>query len=639
MNHCKNHPDQQALLIALLLMLPMILQMTGSILDINPPMPPWIQLIIATIVQFWCARHILHGAFYSLMNFSANMDLLISLATLTTYVTSVVSYITATPESIYFETNVAIITLVLLGRWLEDRSHRQAQSAREKLIHLQPKKALVERREERFTLPSEEIALDDILFIRPGDTIAADGKVIEGTSFVDESLLTGESRPVLKKAGSTVYAGSINHEGILRVCVEHVGQSTLLSSIIEMLKNIQITKIPLQRLADRILEVFVPVVVLVSFGVILFWLHQGLSLPTSLMYGVAVLIISSPCALALATPTVISIAGGLAAEKGILFQESNAIERIGKINIILFDKTGTLTEGLLKIVEITPYERLKEKEILILAAALAHDSSHPISQTILKEARQRNLPIEPVTDYQEFPGKGLSATKRGDHYFLGSLLMAQQHGLTINLPNLEHLQEEGKTISILWTGNRLLGSFALSDTPRPEAKQMISRFKKKGIKTSMLSGDNQKTAGALARYLEIDDYEAEVLPAEKVKRIATLRSQGFVVAMVGDGINDAPALAAADTGIAIHNGRNISIAASDLTFTSSNILSIYDAYDLSKKALRKIRQNLFFAFFYNLVAIPFAAAGEISPIVAATAMSLSSLCVITNALLLRRWKR
>lgn len=638
-HHLKNS-DQIAFkefLLSFVLSLPLFLQMIGMLIGYPEYLPSWMALILASAVQFWCGWRFYVSSYHSLMAGTANMDVLIALGTTAAYLYSFIVFLFDLPLPNYFETSATIITLILLGSWLESKSRARASSAIEKLIKMQPKKARVKRGEQFIDLPIEEIKPGDIFLVRPGENIPVDGEVIEGDSTVNESLLTGESMPVQKKPKDSLFTATTNVNGILQGKALRVGSETVLAGMVRLVQQAQNSKAPIQKLADSVSAVFVPIVLVISAITFIGWLIAGYTLSDSLISAVAVLVIACPCALGLATPIVILVASGRAAELGILFKEAGAIEEAQKLDSMIFDKTGTLTLGKPSVKQVISYENHSEEGVMTIAAALEHNSKHPLAEAILDYAKSKGIPIEPTTQFESYPGKGVSAEKRGQTYFLGSTRFAIERGLKPNLKPLEELETEGNTICLIWK-EKLIGALAIKDAVRPQSKRAISELNAMDIYTIMITGDNRKTASAVARELHIKEFYSEVLPAGKAERVYQLKSMGRKVGMVGDGINDAPSLAAAHVGFAIDTGSDIAIEASDVTLVGSDLLGVVRAIQLSKAAFRKIKQNLFFAFIYNILGIPLAAFGLLNPVIAAAAMAASSLCVVGNALTLKKWK-
>jgi len=624
-------------LIAVLLTFPLMLEMLGSLLGFPGHIPVWIQAILATIVQFWCGWPFYKSSYYSLKAQSANMDVLIAMGTSAAYGFSMVVVLLGLNQPLYFESSAMIITLILLGRWLEVRSKKKASSAIQKLLDLQPKFAKVKRDGEFVDLPVEKIRLGDLFLVRPGDNVAVDGVVKEGESAIDEATLTGESVPVYKGPETRVFAGTSNTNGSLLVEATQVGKQTVLSRMVKLVERAQNSRAPIQHLADKISEVFVPIVVLISGITFLAWLFSGFPLSVALINAVAVLVIACPCALGLATPTVIMVASGRAAEVGVLFKEAQALEMIQKMDLLVVDKTGTLTKGQPVVQEIVATQDLNQKDVLQIAASLAHLSSHPLSEAIVNLAKNQDLPLEPVHDFVSYAGKGISGTKRGHKCSLGSISLAKEEGVPVDEELVKKWQEEGKTVTLVWVDGAVQGYILIEDEIRETTPRAIELLHKREVPVVMITGDSRKTAEAVAKRLNLDHFYAGVLPEDKAKRVQELKNKELTVGMVGDGVNDAPALATAHIGFAIDYGSDVAIEASDITLLNGDLMGVVKAIDLSKATYRKIKQNLFFAFFYNCLGIPLAAFGLLSPIIAAAAMAMSSLSVVSNALLLKKW--
>lgn len=636
--------EQQGKLIpfitAALLTFPFLFQMIGHALGLFGDMPLWLQAILSGIVQFWCGWRFYKGAYHAIHSRSPNMDLLIALGTSAAYFFSLFVTLFNLSQYVYFETSAVIITLILMGRWLESRYKAKASAAVEKLLKLQPKSAQVKKNGIFIDLPIDKIQLDDLILIRAGENIPVDGDVIEGDSYVNEAFITGESMPLYKGRGSTVFAGTTNQNGALTIRATKIGSETFFAALVRLMEQMQQSKAPIQRLADTISGYFVPIVLLISLITFIFWLSAGYSTSTALINAIAVLVIACPCALGLATPVVIIVANGLAATEGILFKEAAALEEAEKLNTVIFDKTGTLTTGRPTLKQIIPTtSNMNENEILRIAASLENYSQHPLAWAIVSFARNKRISLEPIENFASIPGKGIKADKRGRTFYAGSVAWAKQMGMAINDQLITPLEKEGHTLLLLWDDHHVLGILALSDTLRIGAKEAIQRLRAMKIHTILLTGDHSQTAAAISSQVQIQEYFAEVLPEQKVKEVALLKNQGNRVGMVGDGINDAPALATANVGFALGASSDIALEAADITLLRDNLLDVPKAIELSKASMKKIRLNLFFAFFYNILAIPLAAMGYLNPMIAAGAMALSSVCVIVNALTLRNKKR
>ncbi len=594
-------------------------------------LPRWLQFALATPVQFWIGWRFYSGAFKALRGGGANMDVLVALGTSMAWGFSAVVTLFGLDQHVYFEGGAAVITLVLLGKLLEARAKAQTSEAVEALIRLQPKTARVERDGQWVEMPVEALMPGDIFMVRPGESVPVDGEVVDGTSSINEAMLTGESMPVGKAAGDRVFAATSNGQGALRCRATGVGEQTLLAGIIRLVGEAQGSKAPVQRLADRISAIFVPVVCTIALATFAGWWWYASDFATALVNAVAVLVIACPCALGLATPTAIMVGTGQGARAGILVRNAEALERAERIKVLALDKTGTLTLGEPQVGEIVVLDG-NETEILRLAAALEQGSEHPLARAILARCPAVDLPQS--VDFKAHAGQGVSATIEGRALRLGS---PSWLGLAADA-RVRGLQESGKTVVILAEGEHPLAILAIADALRPTSREAVRRLRQRGIRVVMLTGDNAVTAAAIAAEAGIAEFRAGIMPGEKAAALAELKADGQLVAMVGDGINDAPALAAADVSFAIGAGSDVAIEAADLTLIRSDLNGVADAISLSAATLGKIRQNLFFAFIYNVAGIPLAALGFLNPVLAGAAMAMSSVSVVSNSLLLKRWR-
>lgn len=594
-------------------------------------LPRWLQLALATPVQFWIGWRFYDGAFKALRGGGANMDVLVALGTSMAWGFSAVVTVLALDQHVYFEGGAAVITLVLLGKLLEARAKAKTSEAIEALIRLQPKTARVERDGQWLEVPVDALMPDDVFMVRPGESVPVDGEVLDGDSSVNEAMLTGESMPVGKKVGDKVFAATANGQGALRCRATGVGEQTLLAGIIRLVGEAQGSKAPVQRLADQISAIFVPVVCAVALLTFAgWWFYSGL-LAEALINAVAVLVIACPCALGLATPTAIMVGTGQGARAGILVRNAEALERAERITVLAIDKTGTLTVGQPQVTDIVPLAA-SEVEALGLAAALEQGSEHPLARAVL--ARNGTVNLQKVVNFSALPGRGISGQVADRQLRLGS---PEWLGVAANQHVLD-LQRAGKTVVVLADGDHLLALLAIADALRPTSRQAVERLRAKGIRVVMLTGDNAETAASIAAQAGIAEFRAGILPADKAAAVTDLRGRDGLVAMVGDGINDAPALAAADVSFAIGAGSDAAVEAADLTLIRSDLNSLVDAIELSHATLAKIRQNLFFAFIYNVLGIPLAAFGMLNPVFAGAAMAMSSVSVVSNSLLLKRWR-
>jgi Cu+-exporting ATPase len=601
-------------------------------------LPHWLQLVLATPVQFWVGRRFYVGAWNALRGGGANMDVLIALGTSMAYVYSAIVVLASLPLHLYFEASAAIITLILMGKLLEARARARTSAAIEELIKLQPKTAHVERDGKIVDIEVAQIRIGDTFVVRPGEAVPVDGTVTEGESSVNEAMLTGESLPVGKQCGAKVFAATLNQHGLLRCRATGVGADTALAAIIRLVEQAQGSKAPIQRLADVISGIFVPVVVVVSAIALVAWWMIGADFAAALVNAVAVLVIACPCALGLATPTAIMVGSGAGARAGVLVKNAAALEHAGKIDILIVDKTGTLTVGKPAVTDVIPLHGASRDDVLRLAATLESGSEHPLARAVLDRAMQSGVTPAGMSGFSAVPGKGVTAQIEGVAAVLGSPQFLAEQGLAVDFDRTKELQEQGKTVNIVARGGRAVGIIGIADELRPSSRAAITRLKALGIEVVMLTGDNRATARAIAAQAGIVRFEAEVLPQHKADSVGQFKRQGRMVGMVGDGINDAPALAAADVSFAIGAGSDIAIHAADVTLMRSDLMSVADAIALSRATLGKVRQNLFFAFFYNVLGIPLAAIGMLNPVIAGAAMALSSVSVVSNSLLLKRWR-
>jgi Cu+-exporting ATPase len=650
-----------------------ILAATIMILGFSPSFVgrPYLLWALATPVQFWAGLRFYRGAWGALKHKTSDMNTLIAVGTSVAYFYSMIAVVapglftTGVLEThLYFDTSAMIIALILLGRFLEARARGQTSEAMEKLVGMQPKTALVIRDGEQKETPVEDVMVGDLILVRPGERVPVDGIVRQGYSSVDESMITGESIPVEKKVGDEVIGATINKTGSFQFEATKVGKDTTLARIVRMVEEAQGSKAPVQRLADVIASYFVPAVIGIAIITFIVWYFVGPApaLTFAILNLVAVLVIACPCALGLATPTAIMVGTGKGAEHGILIRNGEALERAHQINTVLLDKTGTLTRGEPVVTDVVAAPVFSQEEILRLAASAEHGSEHPLGEAVVEAALDKKLQLSPSSDFSAIPGQGVEALVEGKKLFLGNLKLMEERGLSLN--GLEkkaaELPEGGKTVMFLGWDNRVAGIIALADTLKPGAKEAVQTLRKMGIETAMLTGDNRRTAEAIARETGIDRVLAEVLPEHKAGEVKKLQKEGKVVAMVGDGINDAPALAQADIGIAIGTGTDVAMETGDITLISGDLMGVVTAISLSKRTMRTIKQNLFWAFAYNTALIPIAAGvlylvfgktgvptglhfilgeyGFLNPILAAAAMAASSITVVSNSLRLRRFR-
>lgn len=641
--------QQRKLLISAVLSFPLLWSMvshfsfTSWIYVPELLMNPWFQLALATPVQWYIGKPFYVGAYKALRSGSANMDVLVSLGTSAAYLYSLILTIDwyvrgGHMPSLYFETSAILITLVILGKLLESRAKGRASQAIRSLMRLQAKTAMIVRDGRELTVPVEEVVVGDTVLVRPGDKVPVDGVVLEGVSTVDESMLTGESLPVEKKAGDAVIGATINNNGMLRIRATKVGQETALAQIIRVVEEAQGSKAPIQRVADVISGIFVPIVVGIAAVVFLawIWLVTPGNFAEALEKAIAVLVIACPCALGLATPTSIMAGSGRAAELGILFKGGEHLEQMHKIDAVVLDKTGTVTKGKPELTDVLAQG--DETEFLRLVGAAEKSSEHPLAEAIVAGIRERGIELPEVESFEAIPGFGVRAVVEGKAVVVGTrrLMERCQVDATSAYDAMSRLEEAGKTAMLVAIDNRYAGLVAVADTIKETSKAAVSRLKKMGIEVIMMTGDNERTARAIAAQAGIDHVRAEVSPEGKAEAVKKLQAQGKNVAMVGDGINDAPALATANIGVAIGTGTDVAIEAADVTLMRGDLSSVPDAIVMSRKTMRNIRQNLFWALGYNTLGIPIAAIGLLAPWVAGAAMALSSVSVVLNALRLQR---
>ncbi|HEY1132579.1 MAG TPA: heavy metal translocating P-type ATPase [Roseateles sp.] len=625
--------------IGAVLTLPLLLPMLLGPFGIDAMLPGWWQLLLATPVQFILGARFYRAGWSALRAGSGNMDLLVALGTSAAYGLSV--YLLARHPGhahLYFEASAAVITLVLLGKFLEQRAKRQTTDAIRALNALRPTTARVLRGDVEIEVPVAEVRVDDLVAVRPGDRIPVDGEVVAGRSHVDESLITGESLPVAKAPGQHVTGGAINAEGALTVRTTAIGAETALARIIRMVESAQAAKAPIQRVVDRVSAVFVPVVLVIAALTFAgWWLHAG-DAEQALVNAVAVLVIACPCALGLATPTTLMAGTGVAARQGILIKDAEALELAHAVTVVAFDKTGTLTVGQPTLVAVVPAPGGSRDEVLQLAAALQRSSSHPLALAVLAEAQ--GTAALPVAQARALPGRGVEGVVQGRQLALGNTRLVQELGVSDAglAKEARRLEADGRTVSWLVENGRALALLAFGDRVKDTAAAAIAQLQARGIRTVMVSGDSQGAAAGVARQLGITEVHAEVLPAAKASVVQGLRDGGAVVAFVGDGINDAPALAAASVGFAMAGGADVATEAAGVTLMRGDPRLVADALDVSHRTYAKIRQGLFWAFAYNVVGIPLAALGLLNPVIAGAAMAFSSVSVVANALTLKRWR-
>ncbi|HJG84315.1 MAG TPA: copper-translocating P-type ATPase [Weissella thailandensis] len=626
--------------ISLILSLPMLVAM------IVMPFTDWMlpggevtMLVLTTVIMLVSARPFLSSAWSSFQKHHSNMDTLIAVGTSTAYVYSI--YAMFTGKAVFFESAAFVITFVLLGQVLEERMRDNASSAIEKLMDLQAKDAEVKRDGEFVRLSLDKVVADDLIRVRPGEKIAVDGKIVEGTSTVDESMVTGESMPVTRQVGDDVIGSTINMTGTFVFRAEKVGDQTMLAQIVTLVKKAQSSHAPIQKLTDRVSDIFVPVVLMIAILTFLIWyVFIGHDVANSLIFAVSVVVIACPCALGLATPTALMVGTGRGAKMGILIKNGEVLEKVNAVDTVVFDKTGTITVGKPKVTDIIG----NKKQVLTLAAQLEANSEHPLALAINEEAQAQKIDVPTVSDFQALSGKGVQASVNGQRAFVGNSRLLEDANIDDQLQQqMEQLQKEAKTVVLVGQQQQVIGLIAIQDTPKETSEKAIAALKSRGLKTVMLTGDNQQVAQAIADEVGIDDVIADVLPAEKADEIKKLQ-ENYSVAFVGDGINDAPALTTADVGIAMGAGTDVAIDAGGIVLVKNDLRDVDTALALSQKTFGRIKLNLFWAFVYNVLGIPVAAGvfygfGFIlSPEIAGVAMALSSLSVVISSVLLGQSK-
>ena len=646
-----SHKDQELktmkwkVIIAAILSAPLLVTMLDHLFGVNLPdifMNPWFQLAFATPVQFILGWQFYRGAYKNLKNFTANMDVLVVMGTTAAYGFSLYqTYLWMTGEvahpHLYFEASAIIITLILFGKYLETRAKSQTTGAISKLLDMQAKEARILRHGQEEMISVDEVRVDDVLIVKPGEKFPVDGELIKGRTSVDESMLTGESIPIEKEQGDSVIGATINQNGSVQVKVTKVGKDTALAGIIKVVEEAQGKKAPIQRMADVISGYFVPIVIaiaLVTFIVWYFFVPSG-DLESALVAAISVLVIACPCALGLATPTSIMVGTGKGAENGILYKGGEHLEKTHKVDVVVLDKTGTVTKGTPEVTDFTG-----DDETLRLLASAEKGSEHPLATAIVAHATEKGLDLSEVDHFEAITGHGITANIEGKEVLVGNRKLMEDHQVDIGAVDseIEQYEYEGKTAMLIAIDQVFKGSIAVLDTVKDTAKEAIKEMHDQGLEVIMLTGDNQRTAGAIAREVGIDDVIAEVLPDQKADKIKSIQDTGKVVAMVGDGVNDAPALALADVGIAMGTGTEVAIEAADLTILGDDLTLIPRAINLSHETIKNIKQNLFWAFAYNTLGIPIAALGFLAPWVAGAAMAFSSVSVVTNSLRLKRVK-
>ncbi len=637
--------------IGLGLSLPLVVPMLGDLAGKHWMLPAWAQFLLATPVQFILGARFYKAGWFALKALTGNMDLLVAIGTTSGWALSMWLWLSAesgTMVHLYFEASAVVVTLVLLGKWLEARAKRQTTSAIRALHALRPDIAHLIGLDGEVDVPVAEVLVGDRLVVRPGERFPVDGILLEGHTQVDESMLTGEPLPVAKDVGAKLTGGSINGDGRVVLQVGAVGSETVLAHIIHLVEDAQAAKAPIQRLVDQVSAVFVPVVLVIALLTLLGWLWAGASGESAVIHAVAVLVIACPCALGLATPAAIMAGTGVAAKHGILIKDAQALELAHQVDTVAFDKTGTLTVGQPRLTAFEVVPDNDEERLLMAAASLQSGSEHPLARAVVQAAQARPLAIKVPDNVRAVPGRGSEGEVGVTSYLIGSLRWMEELGVGLGAlaPRATALQTQGATVSAMvertTSGLTLRALLAFGDEPKPGAKEALAALRARGIRTVMISGDNRGAAEAMARRLGLRPEEgevlAEVLPGDKAAKVAELKAGGHTVAMVGDGVNDAPALAAADVGLAMGNGTDVAMHAAGITLMRGDPLLVAAALHISDRTVAKIRQNLFWAFIYNVAGIPLAALGYLNPVIAGAAMAMSSVSVMSNALLLRRWR-
>ena len=622
--------------------------------ELRPQTVYYILFVLVTPVQFYAGLPFYRGFWITLTHKTADMNTLITVGTSAAYLYSIgVTFFPAVfPEgsrAVYYDTAAVIITLIIVGRFLEAKAKGRTSEAIRRLFALQPKTAVIERNGSEMTIPIEQVQPGDIAVVKPGQKIPVDGVVTAGFSSVDESMITGESIPVDKEAGDTVIGATINKQGMLKVRAVKVGSETVLAQIIALVERAQGSKAPIQRLADKVASIFVPVVILIALvtGIVWFFFGPAPSITYALVNFIAVLIIACPCALGLATPTAIMVGTGKSAEYGILFKNAESLETAHRVTAVVFDKTGTITKGTPEVTDVIPLGDLAADDVLFYAAVAEKGSEHPIGEAILNALKEKRQTIPDADTFMTLPGMGIMAHYDGKQLLFGGRKLMAKHTIPIQTfePRLAELEMDGKTAMILCINHQPAGIIAVADTVKPDSKAAVEKLHRMGKKVVLLTGDNARTAVAIARQVGIDTVRSEVLPEDKANEIKRLQMEGYITAMAGDGINDAPALAQADVGIALGSGTDVAAESGDIVLMKNSLMDVVRAMELSSYTIKKIKQNLFFAFFYNSAAIPIAAGVLypftgflLNPMIAAAAMAMSSVSVVTNSLSMKRFQ-
>ncbi|MVB13040.1 Copper-exporting P-type ATPase [Caprobacter fermentans] len=636
-----------SLIASVILSSPLLLAMIFSMTGLHAPLlqNQYFQLIVATPVQFVIGFRYYRNAYYALRSGSANMDVLIAMGTSAAYFFSLYNVFFEAPaanghKDLYFEAAAVVITLILLGKYFEAVAKGKTSEAIKKLMGLQAKTARVIRDGKEADIPVEEVRIGERIIVRPGERIPVDGKIVEGSSSIDESMLTGESIPVEKKPGDLCIGATVNKYGTFTFEASLIGRDTVLAQIVKMVEDAQGSKAPIQKIADRVSGVFVPTVIGIAVVTFLAWFLSTGDLNQSIVSAVSVLVIACPCSLGLATPTAIMVGTGLGAENGILIKGGEHLETAYRLNAVVMDKTGTITKGKPEVTDLVVLGDLDKTELLKLAASAEKRSEHPLGVSIYEYGRDHSESVADPSQFETIPGRGVRAVVEGKSVLLGTRKLLDENGIDASgvASVLEKLENEGKTAMLMTVDRQAEAVFAVADTLKEHSAEAIRELQEMGVDVYMITGDNRRTAGAIAKQVGIGHVLAEVLPEHKAEEVEKLKKSGKVVAMVGDGINDAPALATADIGMAVGTGTDVAMEAADITLMRGDLRTISAAIRLSRRTMRKIRQNLFWAFFYNAIGIPFAAFGFLNPMIAGAAMAFSSVSVVTNSLSLKRFR-
>ena len=638
---------RNSLIVSAVLTSPLLLAMILAMIGVPAPFlhNEYFQLVIATPVQFWIGWRFYRNAYYAIRSGSANMDVLIAMGTSAAYFFSLYNVFFEAPgmgemKDLYFEAATVIITLILFGKYLEAVAKSRTSEAIKKLMGLQAKTARVVRDGKEADIPIEEVRIGDRIIVRPGERVPVDGTIVEGSSSIDESMLTGESIPVEKKPGDLCIGATVNEYGTFTFEASRIGKDTVLAQIVKMVEDAQGSKAPIQKIADKVSGIFVPTVIGIALITFLIWFFATGDINRAIVSAVSVLVIACPCSLGLATPTAIMVGTGKGAENGILIKGGEHLENTYRVSAVVLDKTGTITKGKPEMTDLVPLGSLGETELLRLAASAEKRSEHPLGVSIYERGSEKLGAVPDPEQFETIPGRGVRAVSEGRSLLVGTRKLMEENGIDFSGASavLEKLEDEGKTAMLMAVDGRAEAVFAVADTLKEQSADAIAELQGMGVETYMITGDNHRTASAIAKQVGIEHVLAEVLPEHKAEEVEKLKRAGKVVAMVGDGINDAPALATADVGMAVGTGTDVAIEAADITLMRGDLRTIPAAIRLSRRTMRKIRQNLFWAFFYNSIGIPFAAFGFLNPMIAGAAMAFSSVSVVTNSLSLKRFQ-